>query len=78
MKGITRQAIIDLARADGIPVREGNFSLVETYGAQEAFLTGTFGVVTPVSAIDGRQIGEGCMGPVSSRLRRLYYDMVRA
>ena len=77
MKGITRQAILDLARADGIPVREGNFSLVETYGADEAFLTGTFGAVTPVSEIDGRAIGTGGLGPVSARLRTLYYDMVR-
>ena len=77
MKGITRQAILDLAVAEGIPVREGNFSLVETYGADEAFLTGTFGVVTPVSVIDGRQIGTGGMGPISARLREAYYKMVR-
>lgn len=77
MKGITRQAIIDLAQAGGIPVREGNFSLVETYGADEAFLTGTFGVVTPVSQIDGRQIGTGAMGPISAQLRETYYAMVR-
>ena len=77
MKGITRQAILGLAVAEGIPVREGNFSLVETYGADEAFLTGTFGVVTPVSVIDGRQIGTGGMGPISARLREAYYKMVR-
>lgn len=77
MKGITRQAILDLAMAEGIPMREGNFSLVETYGADEAFLTGTFGVVTPVSEIDGRQIGSGAMGPISARLRAAYYKMVR-
>ena len=77
MKGITRQTILDLAVEGGIPVREGNFSLVETYGADEAFLTGTFGVVTPVSQIDGRQIGTGAMGPVSARLREAYYALVR-
>ncbi|MEM6479024.1 MAG: aminotransferase class IV, partial [Pseudomonadota bacterium] len=47
MNGITRQKVIGLCRADGIPVFERNFSLVETYGADEAFLTGTFGAQTP-------------------------------
>ncbi|MGA1233154.1 MAG: aminotransferase class IV, partial [Lutimaribacter sp.] len=50
--------------------------LVDTYGADEAFLTGTFGAQTPVSEIDGRQIGTGHMGPVTQRLRDLYKDLV--
>ena len=76
MKGITRQKVIDLCRANDIPVFERNFSLVDTYGADEAFLTGTFGAQTPVSEIDGRQIGTGHMGPVTQRLRDLYKDLV--
>ena len=47
LNGITRAKVIALCRADGIPVPERNFSLVETYGAEEAFLTGTFGGQTP-------------------------------
>ena len=43
MNGITRQKVIDLCRAEGIPVFERNYSLVDTYAADEAFLTGTFG-----------------------------------
>lgn len=77
MKGITRQKVIDLCRAEGIPVFEKNFSLVETYSAEEAFLTGTFGAQTPVGEIDGRRIGpgEGC-GPVTERLRAAYRRLI--
>ncbi len=76
MKGITRQKVIDICRADGIPVFERNYSLVDTYGAEEAFLTGTFGAQTPVGEIDGRQIGTGEMGPVTRRIRDLYMQLV--
>ena len=76
MPGITRGKVIDLCRANGIPVFEKNFSLVETYSADEAFLTGTFGAQTPVGMIDGRVIGTGEMGPMTGRLRGLYKDLV--
>ncbi|MEM8632916.1 MAG: aminotransferase class IV [Pseudomonadota bacterium] len=76
MNGITRQKVIDLCRSNGIPVFERNFSLVETYGADEAFLTGTFGAQTPVGEIDGRRIGTGGLGPVTARLRALYGELV--
>jgi branched-chain amino acid aminotransferase len=76
MNGITRQKVIDLCRANDIPVFERNFSLVDTYSADEAFLTGTFGAQTPVSTIDGRLIGNGDLGPVTARLRALYKDLV--
>jgi branched-chain amino acid aminotransferase len=76
MNGITRQKVIDLCRANGIPVFERNFSLVDTYSADEAFLTGTFGAQTPVGMIDGRQIGTGQMGPMTERLRGLYKALV--
>ncbi|OHC46692.1 MAG: aminotransferase class IV [Rhodobacteraceae bacterium GWE1_64_9] len=78
MNGITRRKVIELCRANGIPVHERNFSLVDTYGADEAFLTGTFGAQTPVGVIDGRQIGNGQMGPVTERLRGLYKALVGA
>ena len=76
MKGITRGKVIEICRAAGIPVFEKNFSLVEAYGADEAFLTGTFGAQTPVSEIDGRPIGDGRMGPVTARIRQAYKDLV--
>ncbi len=78
MNGITRQKVIDLCRANGIPVFERNFSLYDTYSADEAFLTGTFGAQTPVSEIDGRMIGSGQMGPMTERLRTLYKALVAA
>jgi len=76
MNGITRQKVTDLCRANNIPILERNFSLVDTYCADEAFLTGTFGAQTPVSSIDGRTIGTGELGPMTQRLRGLYKDLV--
>lgn len=78
MNGITRGKVIGLCRANGIPVYERNFSLVDTYGADEAFLTGTFGAQTPVGIIDGRVIGTGQIGPVTERIRGLYKSLVGA
>jgi branched-chain amino acid aminotransferase len=77
MNGITRAKVIGLCRENGIPVFEKNFSLVETYSADEAFLTGTFGAQTPVGEIDGRVIGSGQMGPMTERIRALYKDLIR-
>ena len=76
MNGITRQKVIDLCRANDIPVFERNYSLVDTYGADEVFLTGTFGAQTPVFEIDGRVIGDRVAGPVFHRIRKLYKDLI--
>lgn len=76
MNGITRGKVIQLCRDEGIPVFERNFSLVDTYSADEAFLTGTFGAQTPVGSLDGRTIGTGQMGPMTERLRGLYKELV--
>ena len=76
MNGITRQKVIDLCRDNGIPVYERNYSLVDTYSADEAFLTGTFGAQTPVGEIDGRVIGTGQMGQMTQRIRDLYKELV--
>ena len=51
---------------------------METYGADECFLTGTFGAQTPVGVIDGRTIGTGAMGPMTARIRALYKRLVLA
>ncbi len=76
MNGITRQKVIDLCRDNHIQVFQKNFSLVETYSADEAFLTGTFGAQTPVLFIDDRQISNGKVGPVTERIRRLYRALI--
>jgi len=77
MNGITRGKVIDLCRENGIPVFERNYSLVDAYGADEAFLTGTFGAQTPVGAIDGRPIGDGLQGRVTSRIQQLYKALIQ-
>jgi len=77
MNGITRQKVIDLCLQNDIPVFEKNYSLVETYGADEAFLTGTFGAQTPVLSIDGRQIGNGEIGPITQHIRTLYKSLIQ-
>ncbi|BBE74283.1 aminotransferase class IV [Oharaeibacter diazotrophicus] len=76
MNGITRRKVIEACRGAGIPVFERNYSLVDTYGADEAFVTGTFGAQTPVVSIDGRTIGDGRPGPMFRRIRGLYKDLV--
>ena len=78
LNGITRGKVLALCRENGIVARERNFTLVETYSAEEAFLTGTFGAQTPVGMIDGRVIGDGAMGPVTARIRALYKALVGA
>jgi branched-chain amino acid aminotransferase len=76
MNGITRRKVVEVCRDNAIPVFERNFSLVDTYGADEAFITGTFGAQTPVVEIDGRPISAG-PGPTTRRIRELYKDLVK-
>jgi len=75
MNGVTRQKVIDLCHTNGIEVFERNFSLVDAYGADEAFLTGTFGAQTPVASIDGKEIGDGAR-PVTLRIQALYKELI--
>lgn len=69
--GITRGTVIDLCRQADIPVFEKNFSLTDVYGADEAFVTGTFAGLVPVTEIDGRGLTEA-RGPMVERLQQLY------
>ena len=72
LHGITRGVVLDEARSAGIPTREMPFSLTDVYSADEAFVTGTFGGLTPVRSVDGRIIGDASDGPITSRLGDLY------
>ena len=72
MNGITRSKVISLCKQDSISVKEKNFSLVETYSADEAFITGTFSGQTNVSKIDGKMIGGSGGTPILDRIRFLY------
>ena len=70
--GITRDNIVELCSENGIPVCLGNFTLHDAYGAEEAFVTGTFGGVGPVRAIDGRNITVAPEDGITRRLAALY------
>jgi branched-chain amino acid aminotransferase len=72
LNGITRRMVIELCGANGISVHERAFSLTDVYGADESFVTGTFGSLTPVIEVDGRAIGGGKRGPLTARLSDLY------
>lgn len=75
MNGVTRRKVIDICRDNGIPVFEKNYSLYEAYGADEAFLTGTFGAQTPVDEIDGKKIGFGERS-VTRKIQTLYRELI--
>ncbi len=77
MNGITRKKIIEICSLHDIKVYQRNFSLTDVYSAQEAFITGTFGVITPVYSIDKKKIGDGGLGPVAVKLREKYFELVK-
>ena len=76
LPGITRDAVLQLARSElGIEVVEGRMDRSQIYIADECFLTGTAAHLTPVVEVDNRKIGDGAVGPVSAKLRKLYFDL---
>jgi branched-chain amino acid aminotransferase len=77
LAGITRSNVLRVCSTAGITAWERRFSLTEVYGADEAFVTGTFAGLVPVRAVDGRQIGTGSRGPMVERLQSLYGELVR-
>jgi branched-chain amino acid aminotransferase len=72
--GVTRELVLEVAREAGIPALEKDFSLTDVYGADEAFVTGTFAGVVPVREVDGRKLI--CRGPMVDRLQKLYAERV--
>jgi branched-chain amino acid aminotransferase len=75
--GITRANVLRVCAEARIPAHEKSFSLTDVYGADEAFVTGTFAGLVPVHTVDGRTIGEGRRGPMVQRLQELYKDLAR-
>jgi branched-chain amino acid aminotransferase len=73
--GVTRGKILELCRREGLALRSGDFTLDEAHAAEEAFVTGTFGGVTPVGEIDGHRLPATLPGPVTLRLRALYESL---
>ena len=79
MNGITRLKVIEICKNNNIPIYEKNFSLVDVYSSQEAFITGTLGSLTQVTNVDDRLIGNVNHGwPVTEKLRKLYKDLIYA
>ena len=76
LAGITRGNVLQVCHANGIRARETTFSLTDVYSAAEAFVTGTFAGVVPVTSVDGRTIGTGTRGRVTHRLQDLYQQHV--
>jgi len=74
-EGITRAAVLELAASAGLPGQTGDYTLPQLYTADEAFVTGTMGGLVPVIAVDGRTIGDGKPGPVTSHLITLFADL---
>lgn len=75
LAGITRANVLELCRENGIPASTKNFSLTEVYSADEAFVTGTYAGIAPVTEIDGRRISAG-RGPMVERLQTLYLQLI--
>jgi branched-chain amino acid aminotransferase len=78
LKGITRNAIAEIARSKGYEVREERVSLFDVYNADEVFLCGTAAEIAPVSNIDGRTIGPGKTGRITSEIKEAYMQKVRS
>jgi branched-chain amino acid aminotransferase len=76
LEGITRASVAELARVEGIPLREEPLSRDEIYIADEMFFTGTAAEITPVREVDRRTIGAGKPGPLTKRLQRQFFDIV--
>ena len=77
LEGITRQSIIEMAGKAKIKVRETNFTRDEVYVADEAFFTGTAAEVTPIREVDGRTIGNGTPGPITKKLQKQFFNIVK-
>jgi branched-chain amino acid aminotransferase len=77
LRGITRETLLSLALSLGIRTRERPFTLFEVWTAREAFICGTGCEVVPVLSVDGRTIGDGTIGPVTSRIIAAYFELVR-
>jgi branched-chain amino acid aminotransferase len=76
LDGITRDTLFTLADEAGIKVKEKRITRDEVYISDEAFFTGTAAEVTPIREVDGRMIGSGARGPITTKLQATYFDLV--
>lgn len=78
LRGVTRLTLMDVAREAGLKVEERPFTPEEARAAKEAFITGAGSLVLPVISVDGKPVGDGVVGPVAMKLRRLYIERAKA
>jgi D-alanine transaminase len=78
LRGVTRLSLIDVAREAGLKIEERPFTPKEAVEAKEAFITGAGTLVLPVVKVDGKPVGDGVVGPVATKLRRLYIERAKA
>jgi branched-chain amino acid aminotransferase len=76
LEGVTRDTVIQLAQAHGIPLAEERFTRDELYLADEAFFSGTAAEITPIREVDNRKIGAGKPGPVTQKIQAAFFDIV--
>ncbi len=77
LEGITRDSVLTIARDNRIPVIEERFTRDEVYIAEEAFFTGTAAEITPIREVDGRTIGQGSRGRITTKLQKIFFDIVK-
>ncbi|MDP6212847.1 MAG: aminotransferase class IV [Candidatus Thalassarchaeaceae archaeon] len=78
LEGITRAKVLELCAINAIPFSERNFTFEDVNSAEEAFVTGTFAGLTPVTSFDGRPVGDGRRGAMCEQLQNLYRELVRS
>ena len=78
LRGVTRHTLMDVLREEGLKVDQRPFTPEEAKAAKEAFITGAGSLVLPVVTVDGAPVGDGKVGPLASRLRRLYIERARS
>jgi branched-chain amino acid aminotransferase len=76
LEGITRDSVMHLARAERLPIVEREVTRAELYSADELFFTGTAAEISPVLEVDGRTVGSGQVGPITSRLQTAFAGVV--
>jgi len=77
LEGITRDTVLQLAKDEGLTVKEARITRDTVYVADEAFFSGTAAEITPIRMVDGREIGNGSAGPITQRLQKQYFDLVK-
>ncbi len=77
LEGITRNCVMEIAKDEGIEIKEQRFTRDELYTADELFLTGTAAEITPIREVDGKAIGKGCPGEITQKLQSTFFSITK-